>query len=240
MKGLKGAWLLPFFFICIAMKKERIQYLSQFITKRRLERINRVVTWRTRYLTVVLEDIFQPHNASAVLRSCDCFGIQDVHIIENRNKYRVNPDVTLGSDKWLTLYKYKQKENNTSEALNRLKSEGYRIVATSPHENNAPIDIFDLKKGKTALLFGTELTGLSGEAISMADEFITIPMTGFTESLNISVTVAIVLYELTNRLKKSDIAWQLTPDEIDQLKMQWIISSMKHSDNIENSFNRNQ
>lgn len=229
----------PFFFVFIAMEQELIHYLSQFITERRMELINKVVTRRTRYLTVVLEDIFQPHNASAVLRSCDCFGIQDVHIIENKNEYRVNPDVALGSDKWLTLYKYKQKENNTVEALNRLKSEGYRIVATSPHENNAPIDIFDLHKGKAALLFGTELTGLSGEAISMADEFITIPMAGFTESLNISVTVAIVLYELTNRLKKSDIAWQLTHDEINQLKIQWIKNSMKRSDNIEKSFNNN-
>ncbi len=239
MKGLKGASLLPFF-LPVSMEEEIIKYLAQFITKRRMELINKIVIRRTRYLTVVLEDIFQPHNASAVLRSCDCFGIQDVHIIENRNEYRINPDVTLGSDKWLTLYKYNQTDNNTREALTRLKSEGYRIVATSPHENNAFIDSFDLHKGKAALLFGTELTGLSEEAISMADEFIAIPMVGFTESLNISVTAAIVLYELTKRLKKSDIAWQLTDAEINQLKIKWIKNTIRKSDNAEQSFSRNQ
>ena len=195
---------------------------------------------RTRYLTVVLEDIFQPHNASAVLRSCDCFGIQDVHVIENQNQYRLNPDVTLGSDKWLTLYKYNQTDRNTREALTRLKSEGYRIVATSPHEKVTSVENFDLHKGKAALVFGTELTGLSDEAISMADEFITIPMVGFTESLNISVTVAIVLYELTKRLKKTDIPWQLTQTEINQLKVQWIKNSIRRSDNIEKFFTTNQ
>ncbi len=231
--------MLPFF-LPASMEEGLIQYLAQFITKRRMQLINKVVAVRTRYLTVVLEDIFQPHNASAVLRSCDCFGIQDVHVIENKNQYRLNPDVTLGSDKWLTLYKYNQTDHNTREALTRLKSEGYRIVATSPHEKGASVENFDLHKGKAALVFGTELTGLSDEAISMADEFITIPMVGFTESLNISVTVAIVLYELTKRLKKTDIPWQLTQTEINQLKVQWIKNSIRRSDNIEKFFTTNQ
>jgi tRNA (guanosine-2'-O-)-methyltransferase len=238
VKGLKGAYLLPFF-LHVAMEERLIQYLAQFITKRRLQLINKVVSGRTRYLTVVLEDIYQPHNASAVLRSCDCFGIQDVHIIENKNQYRINPDVTLGSDKWLTLYKYKQSDNNTREAITRLKSAGYRIVATSPHKKHTSIENFDLHKGKAALLFGTELKGLSEEAISMADEFITIPMVGFTESLNISVTVAIILYVLTNRLGKTNIPWQMTLPEINQLKVQWIKNSIKRSDNIENFFTPN-
>src|SRR4030042_2486900 len=171
------------------MKEKLIKYLEQFVTERRLQLINRVLSQRTRYITVVLEDIYQSHNASAVLRSCDCFGIQDVHIIENRNTYQLNPDVALGSNKWLTLYKYTREQNNTATALTKLKKTGYRIVATTPHANGCPLQEFDLHKGKTALVFGTELEGLTGNATTMADEFLTIPMAGFTESLNISVTV---------------------------------------------------
>src|SRR5450631_2457688 len=109
-------------------EEQLYEYLAQFITENKRSKIEEIVQWRTRYLTVVLEDIYQPHNASAVLRTCECFGIQDVHIIENRNKYTVNPDVVMGSTKWMNLHKYSGKTNNTPDALNALKEQGYRIV----------------------------------------------------------------------------------------------------------------
>jgi tRNA (guanosine-2'-O-)-methyltransferase len=222
------------------MKEKLIRHLEQFVTVRRLNLINRVLEQRTRYLTVVLEDIFQPHNASAVLRSCDCFGIQDVHIIENRNTYQVNRDIALGAYKWLTLYKYNKEENNTLPALEKLKKQGYRIVATTPHSNGLSLEDFDLNKGKTALIFGTELGGLTDNVSRMADEFLTIPMVGFTESLNISVTVAIILHHLTNRLRKSEVAWKLSESENLQIKLQWLKNSISRSDSIEKSFTENQ
>jgi len=222
------------------MKEKLTRYLEQFVTARRLDLINRVLEQRTRYLSVVLEDIFQPHNASAVLRSCDCFGIQDVHIIENRNTYQVNRDVALGSYKWLSLYKYNKEPVNTGPALEKLKKQGYRIVAATPHSEGCSPEDFDLDKGKTALVFGTELGGLTNTASAMADEFITIPMVGFTESLNISVTVAIILYHLTRRLRKSDIAWKLSEAENLQIKLQWLKNSISRSDSIEKLFTENQ
>jgi len=218
------------------MKEKLIRHLEQFITERRLHLINRVLSQRTRYITVVLEDIYQSHNASAVLRSCDCFGIQDVHIIENRNTYQVNPDVALGSNKWLTLYKYARNRNNTTDALAGLKRKGYRIVAVSPHPKGCTPEEFDLHKGKTALVFGTELEGLSADAAAMADETLTIPMVGFTESLNISVTVAILLHQLTERLRKSELPWHLSDTENMQVKLQWLKNSINRSDSIEKSF----
>jgi tRNA (guanosine-2'-O-)-methyltransferase len=208
------------------MKEKLIRQLAQFVTERRLEIINQVLTRRTRYLTVVLEDIFQSHNASAVLRSCDCFGIQDVHIIENRNAYRVNPDVALGSYKWLSLYKYNKEQNNTAIALEKLKKQGYRIIATTPHQKDCTIEDFNLEKGKSALVFGTELGGLTGVVDAMADEYLSIPMVGFTQSLNISVTAAILLYQLTSRLRNSEINWRLTESEILSLKLQWLKNSV--------------
>jgi tRNA (guanosine-2'-O-)-methyltransferase len=218
------------------MNEALISHLEQFVSERRLGLIRQIVKQRTRYLTVVLEDIFQSHNASAVLRSCECFGIQDVHIIENRNTYQVNPDVALGSFKWLTLYKYNQQDNNTTAALTGLKNKGYRIVATTPHKKGSTPDNFDLQKGKAALVFGTELDGLTGNALQMADEYLSIPMVGFTESLNISVTAAIIIHQLTNRLRTSEINWALTGEENRQIMLQWLKNSIRGADSMVKSF----
>ena len=212
--------------------QELIRYLSGFVTSRRLKTIDRVLETRTRYITVVLEDIYQPHNASAVLRTCDCFGIQDVHIVENRNTYRVNPDVALGASQWLTLRKYHGREYNTGDALTWLKNEGYRLVATIPHPRGVPLHQFDLSGGKVALLFGTELSGLTHEAVEMADEYLYIPTTGFTESLNISVSAAIILQFLTLQLRSGDSSWRLSAPEKEKLKLEWLRCSIKKADAI--------
>jgi len=205
--------------------KSLIECHSNFITRRRYKRFLEVVQNRTRYLTIVLEDIFQPHNASAVLRTCDCFGIQDVHIIENRNKYQVNPDVALGSSRWLNLYKYNDNIDNTMNCLSSLKEKGYRIVATTPHRDDHTPENLSLAQ-KTALVFGTELVGLTPGVLAMADDYIRIPMAGFTESLNISVSAAILIHTLTNRLRNSTIAWHLTESETDKILLTWLQNSI--------------
>jgi len=213
-----------------------IDYLSEFVTPKRLKTFGKVLDNRTRYLTVVLEDLYQAHNASAVLRTCDCFGIQDVHIIENRNTYSINPDVALGSNKWLTLKKYNRTDSNTLDAYRTLRNDGYRIVATTPHREDTTLDDFDLTRGKSAFVFGTEMEGLSETAIKEADEYLPIPMFGFTESLNISVAAAIILCRLTNRLRNSPIRWQLTQPEKTELKLAWLKKSIKKSDILVREF----
>lgn len=223
------------------MKEKLISYLESFISQNRVAVINKIINNRTRYISVVLEDIYQAQNASAVLRSCDCFGIQDVHIIENNNKYQVNPDVSLGSDKWLSLYKYSGKENNTLTAIQKLRIDGYRIVATMPGKHDELLENFDLTAGKTALFFGTELKGLSQDVIDHADEFVKIPMYGFTQSFNISVSAAIILYHLTEKLRTSSLNWQLEKNEMLNLKLQWYKNSIKKAEMIEKEFfNRNK
>ncbi len=218
-------------------QQELIKYLQTFVTGRRAVLFDKVLSKRTRYITVLLEDIYQPHNASAVLRTCDCFGIQDVNIIENRNIYEVNPDVTLGSDKWLTINKFNKTTDNTGEAYKTLRQKGYRIVATGPHGNEeVSLNEYDLKKGKFALVFGTEMHGLSNMAVNEADEYLKIPMFGFTESFNISVSAAIILYDLTCRLRKSDISWQLTDHEKLELKLEWLKKSVRKADCLEKKF----
>jgi tRNA (guanosine-2'-O-)-methyltransferase len=218
-----------------ATKRKLLEYLETMITDNRKEKFSEILLNRTRFITIVLEDIFQPHNASAVLRTCDCFGIQDVHIIENRNRYEVNPDVALGSSKWLSLFKYNQAENNTATCLDRLKEQGYRIIATTPHTDDftpqtLPID------SKFALVFGTELEGLSETVTGMADSFIRIPMVGFTESLNISVSAAIFLHALTGRLRQRDTGWQLTEQELLDVRLEWAMNTIKRPGIVASEF----
>ncbi len=217
-------------------KKQLIVYLSQFINETRLELLQKILTQRTRYITVVLEDIYQSQNASAVLRSCDCFGIQDVHIIENRNRFQVNKLVSLGAPKWLSLNRYNHLDNNTPNALQSLKEAGYRIVATSPDRNTIPVNDFDLTTGKVALVFGSEKPGISSAAESMADEFLTIPMVGFTESLNLSVSAATILYQLTNSMRSQSVAWRLTDLEADGIMLEWMRRNIKKCAAIEARF----
>ena len=216
------------------MQKRLINHLANLITEERWQLMNKIITDRTKYLTVVLEDIYQPHNASAVLRTCDCFGVHDVHIIENKNKYTVNPDVALGASKWLNLQKYNQEnKDNTISCIKQLKSKGYRIVATTPHSNDVNLEDFDLTKGKIALMFGSEQPGLTKIAMEHADEFLKIPMFGFTESFNISVSASIILHHLRLRLNQSNIKWQLSHEEKQNILLNWLRQSVKRSDVIE-------
>ncbi|MDR2009544.1 MAG: RNA methyltransferase [Bacteroidales bacterium] len=212
--------------------RKLIEFLSGLVTGDRLNTFNKVLEFRTRYITVVLEDLFQSHNASAVLRSCDCFGIQDIHMIENNFSYSVNPDVSLGSAQWLSISKYKSVVDNTLNTIKHLRNKGYRIVATTPHTNDTVLEELDLEKGKIALLFGSELPGLSDIAMNNADEFVKINMVGFTESFNISVSAAICLYELSKKLRLSCINWHLRDDEKNELLLDWLKTSIKDSENI--------
>ena len=212
-----------------------IEYLQQFILENRKKRFDEVIGNRTRHLTVVLEDIYQSHNASAVMRSCDCFGVQDIHVIENRNKYSINPDVALGSSNWLTLHKYHDTENNTLSCIISLKKRGYKIIAATPHKDDVTIHDLNIDH-KTALVFGTELHGISEDVLKHADGFVKIPMYGFTESFNISVSVALCLHTLVERLHASTIKWQLSEDEKQDVMLDWLRTSISSSKMIEEKF----
>ncbi len=211
-------------------------YLRDFITEDRALRISQVLANRSRHITLVLENIYQPHNASAVLRSCEITGIQDLHVIENDNQFSPSKNVAMGAAKWLSLHRYNKLENNTADCINQLKQKGYRIVATTPHKDDILLEDLPVDK-PLALLFGTELSGLSKEALDLSDEYVRIPMYGFTESYNISVSAALCAYSLTGRLRKSNANWQLTDDEILDLEVEWYRRTIKKSDMlIENFF----
>ena len=199
-------------------------------------RFREVLEERTRYITVVLEELYQEQNASAVLRTCDCFGIQDVYVIEGRNKFRENEHIAMGASKWLSIHKFQTDESRQNACIEELKRMKYRIVATVPDASAVSLPEFDLNKGPVALMFGTELKGLSQELVSKADEFLYIPMRGFTESFNISVSAGIILHELSHRLHSSKIFWRLTDNEKDDLTLKWLRESVKSSELLESAF----
>ncbi|MBR0176879.1 MAG: RNA methyltransferase [Bacteroidales bacterium] len=213
-----------------------LEFLSQFITEERKQRFEEVLSFRTRQVTVVLEDIFQPHNASAVLRSCELCGVQDIHIVENNYQYDVNPDVVMGSTKWLNLYRYNRIGFNTPVAFEQLHAKGYKIVATCPHRDDFTPDTLPLDQ-PVALVFGTEKLGLTDFAVENADMHVRIPMFGFTESYNISVSAALLLYSLTNRLHaSSDIEWHLPEEEKNQLRLEWTRRTLSRVRQYERKF----
>ena len=220
--------------------KELIAHLSPLLTDDRWNRFNEVLAERTQYLTVVLENIYQPLNASAVLRSADCFGIQDLHVIENYNEFNPDREVAMGSSRWLNIRRYNEQENNTLQCIQKLKKEGYRIVATTPHKNDCKLQDFDLTKGKTALLFGTEMEGLTDIALQEADEYLKIPMYGFTESFNLSVAAAVCLQQLSHKLRQENINWQLTEAVKDETLLNWLRYTIDRSDVVEEDFWKNR
>lgn len=217
-----------------------IDHFLKCITDERKALFEELIQKRTKYLTVVLENIYQPLNASAVLRSCDCFGIQDVHVIENYNEFKADKEVAMGASNWLTVNRYEKNENNTLDCIQSLKNRGYRIVATSPHNSQTDLINFDLSKGKTALFFGTELEGLSNLVLENADEYLHIPMYGFTESFNLSVSAAICLYEIRMKMEKENIKWQMTKDEKNQVLLDWLRCSIDRSEIVEDDFLKNR
>lgn len=220
--------------------KDLITHLSPLVTNNRWNRFQEVLAERTQYITVVLENIYQPLNASAVLRSVDCFGIQDVHVIENYNEFTPDREVAMGSSRWLNIQRYNEEENSTLHCIQKLKKEGYRIVATTPHKNDCNLQDFDLTKGKTALLFGTEMEGLTDVALQESDEFLKIPMYGFTESFNLSVAAGVCLQYLSHQLRQKKIDWQLSESAKEQTLLNWLRYSIDRSEILEENFLRNR
>jgi len=214
---------------------ELIAFLEDLLTPARKALFDKVVQQRTNHFTVVTEDVYQLHNTSAVMRSCDVFGIQNIHVIEERNLKKIDREIAMGAQKWVTLNRY----HSSEECIQNLREKGYQIVASSPHYDAGMLADFDISK-PSAIFFGTETNGLSEEIIDQADEFIKIPMAGFTESLNISVSAAIILQDITQKLRSSNLKWELTENEKNEIKFEWLSKSFKNFDQLVKKFQDNR
>ncbi|TGV02762.1 TrmH family RNA methyltransferase [Flavivirga rizhaonensis] len=208
-----------------------LEHLETYLTEHRKARFDNVLSQRTKYYTVATEDVYQLHNTSAVIRSCDVFGIQEVNIIEERNSKRIDREIAMGAQKWVDLNRYQ----TVNDCILDLKEKGYQIVATTPHTNDCELHEFDATK-KSCFFFGRETEGLSQEVMDAADSYLKIPMVGFTESLNISVSAAIILQHVTTKLRQSNINWQLTEEEMLEKRLDWIAKTIKSYDEIADRF----
>ena len=204
-----------------------LEYLETYLTENRRNKFNKVIKQRTKHFTVATEDVYQLHNTSAVMRSCDVFGIQEVNIVEEVNTKSIDREIAMGAQKWVDLNRF----HSVKDCIADIKEKGYQIVATTPHTNDCLLQDFDVTK-KSCFFFGRETEGLSQEVLDAADCYLKIPMAGFTESLNISVSAAIILQDATTKLKQSDITWQLTEEEQNEKRLDWIKKTIKSYDKI--------
>jgi tRNA (guanosine-2'-O-)-methyltransferase len=218
------------------LKHDLVQYLKEFVVEERRELFEEKIEQRTKHITVVLENVFQGRNISASIRSADCFGIQDVHIIENDNIFNDDSEVSMGAEKWISITRHNQEKHNSIEAIKKLKSQGYQIIATTPHNTDCDLFDLDISNQKVALFFGAEVRGCSEQTLALADKKMKIPMYGFTESFNISVSVSLCLQHLTYKLRQASFDWKMTEDEKDIAMLQWLRNSIKSSAQIEEQY----
>ena len=212
-------------------KFELLNYLEGFLTENRKEGFLRVLKNRTKHFTIAMEDVYQLHNTSAVMRSCEVFGVQELNVIEQKFGKRIDSEIAMGAQKWVDVNRF----NTVQSCIDEMRAKGYQIIATTPHNDSCMLHEFDISK-PSALFFGTEKNGLSEEVIQQADGFIKIPMVGYTESLNISVSAAIIIQDITNRLRQSNIDWQLSEEEILEKRLDWTRKSIKDIEFIERKF----
>lgn len=224
------------------MKNDLISYLSTFVSPERLQRIESVLAQRTRHVSVVVENIYQTHNASAIIRSCECFGVQDVHVIEKDNAFKTNADIVMGAEKWVSVTRHARTDTDlhgpTQTCLMGLKQKGLTIIATTLREGAVPIEQLDVTK-PLALVFGTEETGLSDAAHELADVFVKLPMFGFTQSFNVSVSAALCLSHILSKVRTSNVQWRLKEAELIDLRLEWLTKSIQRGTLIVEEWLRN-
>ncbi len=208
-----------------------LNYLEGFLTENRKEGFLRVLQNRTKHFTIAMEDVYQLHNTSAVMRSCEVFGIQELNVIEQKFGKRIDSEIAMGAQKWVDVFRF----NSVQGCLDSMREKGYQIIATSPHNDSCLLHEFDITK-PSALFFGTESEGLSEEVLQQADGFLKIPMVGDTESLNISVSAAIIIQDITNRLRQSNLNWKLSEDEMLEKRLDWARKSIKDIEYIERKY----
>ena len=213
-----------------------LEAFYNIISEAKQEKYDTIAADRTRYITVVMENLIKDHNASAVLRSCDCFGVQDLHAIEKDVQYEIQRDIAMGSGNWVDLHSHSEGESPSIECLKKLKNQGYQIVSTSPHTEMTVREV-PLDK-PIALVFGTEVSGISDEVAEMSDHLVRLPMYGFTESFNVSVSAALALSRLRERLEGSDYNWRLSEEDQVKLKIQWSTKIIRDGEDVEQEIRR--
>ena len=210
------------------MNNQKIfQHLQQFLTDERLEKINHFAPESSDFVLPVIEDVFQFRNAAAIVRSVEACGFHKIIAMESEHEFNPNLRVTKGAETWVEV----EKLPHNLDSLREIKNRGYKILAVSPENNATMLSDYDLKE-PVALVFGTEAAGVSEEILDFADETLAIPMYGFTQSFNVSVAAAICVYELRQKLLRSNLDYKLSAEKLWEMKVRWAMNSIKSGEQI--------
>ena len=197
-------------------------------TDERVNKLKRVAAQRQAGLTVVIEDVFDPHNLGAIARSCDAFGIQEINIIFDTHPEFDPKDVgknsSTATNKWLNY----RIHHDSERALRTLKDEGWLIVAAALDPKAESIFQADLSHPRLALLLGNEKEGLSAKALEMADRLLTIPMQGIAQSMNVSVSAALFLYEATRQRRTRGLEIYAADKDGRQRTLDYLLDMHEH------------
>ena len=213
--------------------RETFGYLKQFLTDERLQKIEHFAAESSNFVLPVMEDVYQFRNAAAIVRSVEACGFHKIVAMESENVFNPNLRVTKGAETWVEV----EKLPHHLDSLKEIKNRGYKILEVS-HENN-PTMIPDYQINEpVALVFGTELEGVTDEILEFADETLAIPMYGFTKSFNVSVAAAICVYELKQKLIKSNIDYKLSEEKLWRMKVRWAVNSIRSGVEILTDFQK--
>lgn len=193
-----------------------VQQLLQKFSSEKAHSIAKILAARTYHITLVLEDLFHEHHVATMIRTAECFGIQDAHLIKVRHQIPLFNSISKGAQQWVSIHEY----SSSKACLSALKSQGYKIVATVPDNNALALHELPLEH-KIALCFGTERQGLTADVLEQADYRITIPMKGFTQSFNVAQSASIIMYDVIRRLEQSSINWTASNEEQYALLQKW-------------------
>ena len=207
--------------------QETFDYLKQFLTDERLSKIEHFSQESSDFVLPVMEDVYQFRNAAAIVRSVEACGFHHVVALEEENVFNPNLKVTKGAETWVQV----EKMPNNLDSLKEIKNRGYKILAVSPENNATMLPDYEVKE-PIALVFGTELEGVSDEILDFADETLAIPMYGFTKSFNVSVAAAICMYELKQKLMKSGIDYKLSKEKLLEMKIRWTVNSIRSGEEL--------
>ncbi|MEG2078370.1 RNA methyltransferase [Chryseobacterium sp.] len=203
------------------------EYLKQFLTEERLRKIEHFAPESSDFVLPVLEDVYQFRNAAAIVRSVEACGFHKVVALQEENNFEPNLKVTKGADTWVEV----EKLPRNMESFQKIKDKGYKIVVVSLENNAKMLPEYEITE-PIALVFGTEMEGVSQEILDFADETLAIPMYGFTRSFNVSVAASICMYELKQKLMKSTIDYKLNEEKLLKMKIRWAVNSIKSGKQI--------
>lgn len=203
------------------------EYLKQFLTDERQSKIEHFAPESSDFVLPVLEDVYQFRNAAAILRSVEACGFHKVVALQEENNFEPNLKVTKGADTWVEV----EKLPRNMESFQKIKDKGYKIVVVSLENNAKMLPEYEITE-PIALVFGTEMEGVSQEILDFADETLAIPMYGFTRSFNVSVAASLCMYELKQKLIKSDMDYKLNEEKLLRMKIRWAVNSIKSGEQI--------